>query len=72
MNFSRKNVTKFPTLHHFPSECNILMTITPNFARSEPMETKHPDFQRYQVWRNRNSKKPSNNSTKVGPEIGKM
>lgn len=42
MNFSRKNVTEFPTLRHFPFERDILMTVAPNLARSKPMETRHP------------------------------
>ena len=42
----KKKVTEFPTLRHFPSERDILMTVTPNLARLEPMETRHPYISR--------------------------
>ena len=41
MNFSRKSVAEFLTLHHLSSRCDILATITPNRVRLEPMETIH-------------------------------
>ena len=46
MHFLRNNITKFPTLRHFPSRYYILTTVTPNFVRLEPMETRHPELSR--------------------------
>ena len=46
MHFLRNNITKFPTLRHLPSRYYILTTVTPNFVRLEPMETRHPELSR--------------------------
>ena len=44
MNFSRKNVTKFPTPCNLSSERDILTNLTSNQARSKPMETRYPEL----------------------------
>ena len=40
INFLRKNVTEFPTLHHLHLG-DILMTVAPNLTKSELLETRH-------------------------------
>ena len=42
--FFKNNAAKFPTLHHLSIEHDILMTVTINRARSDPMETRHPEI----------------------------
>ena len=46
MKFSRKNVIEFHALCHLPSERHILMTVTPNLTKLEPMKTRHPELSR--------------------------
>ena len=46
MKFSRKNVKEFHALCHLPSERHILMTVTPNLTKLEPMKSRHPKLSR--------------------------
>ena len=46
MKFSRKNVIEFHALCHLPSERHILMTVTPNLTKLEPMKSRHPKLSR--------------------------
>ena len=42
--FFKKGVAEFPTLCHLSSKRDILATITPNWARLEPIETRHREI----------------------------
>jgi len=41
-NVLRKNVAEFPIQYHLPSRRDILTTVAPNIAKSEPMKIRHP------------------------------
>lgn len=47
MNFLRKVLQNFLTLHHLSSRCNISTAVTPNQTRSKPMETRYPYLSRH-------------------------
>ena len=53
MNFSRKDVQNFSTLHHLPSECNISTTVALNQTKLKPLETRQLELSMHI-----NSKKP--------------
>ena len=44
--FFNKSVVEFFALRHLSSRSNILEIITPNRARLESMETRHPELSR--------------------------
>lgn len=76
--FFKKSATKFPTLHHLTSRCEISMTVTSNWARLGPMETRHLDlsrdikFEEIRAWKGLQTAAQRSNQNQEKDKISKL